>query len=710
MVLQSSGAISLTNIQTEFGGTNPISISEYYARAINIPASGAIDFSDFYGAYAIAGRGVFGGGLTMNVAPAADTYYNTLDYITISTTGNATDFGDLVQSLRTLASCSSTTRGLFAGGVQNTPVTSYENSIRYITIATTGNATDFGDLTAPGRTYLSACSSSTRGVFGGGFTFPALPAGTTVNTMDYVTIATIGNATDFGDLSATKEFTDGACSSSTRGVFIGGSIQTPSTGSINTTFNTIDYITIATTGNSTNFGTITGRHQANTGACSSPSRGVFGGGSFIATAADAPAYTPGSSYYGPTTTEYFTIATTGNSTTFGNALGSRFFSAAASTSNSIRGVFGGGNEAFATPGATLQTNRIEYITISTQGTTTDFGDLTVVRSYLTACSDSDGGIVEAGGGGGGGGGSGRGLFAGCKSNIPLTNTNFNTIDYITISTTGNATDFGDLTVARYYLSGFSSSTRGVFGGGITPVVSTNTIDYVTIATTGNATNFGSLSVNRYGYGSCSNSTRGLFGAGLSMPATTNINTIDYITIATTGNATNFGSLTAIRSGVSGCSSPTRGVFGGGYEFVSQVTYNIIEYVTIATTGNATDFGDLTLARSTAASCSSSTRGVFAGGGAVGGYSNTIDYITITTTGNATDFGDLSVTRTYPAGSSNSTRGVFGGGSQATTPVITYINTIDYITIATTSNATDFGDLSIARGDNAGCSDSHGGLA
>ena len=49
MVLQSSGAISLYNIQTEFGGSTPISMSEYYGAASGIPSSGAISFSNFYG-------------------------------------------------------------------------------------------------------------------------------------------------------------------------------------------------------------------------------------------------------------------------------------------------------------------------------------------------------------------------------------------------------------------------------------------------------------------------------------------------------------------------------------------------------------------------------------------------------------------------------------------------------------------------------------
>jgi hypothetical protein len=55
MALPSSGTISLGDIQTEFGGTNPISMSEYYRGGsfvtdnnTNVPTSGTIDFSDFY--------------------------------------------------------------------------------------------------------------------------------------------------------------------------------------------------------------------------------------------------------------------------------------------------------------------------------------------------------------------------------------------------------------------------------------------------------------------------------------------------------------------------------------------------------------------------------------------------------------------------------------------------------------------------------------
>ena len=55
------------------------------------------------------------------------------------------------------------------------------------------------------------------------------------------------------------------------------------------------------------------------------------------------------------------------------------------------------------------------------------------------------------------------------------------IDLVTIATAGNATDFGNLTLARAFCGGVSSSTRGVWGGGGVPSAKSNVIDFVTIA-------------------------------------------------------------------------------------------------------------------------------------------------------------------------------------------------------------------------------------
>jgi hypothetical protein len=111
-------------------------------------------------------RGVFGGGFSPTLGNR-----NTIEYITISTTGNAVDFGNLISATRTTGSASSSTRGLFAGGIL-TPVTNFTNNINYVTISSTGDAQDFGDLRIP-VSANSGCSSSTRGIFLGGFDTPS---------------------------------------------------------------------------------------------------------------------------------------------------------------------------------------------------------------------------------------------------------------------------------------------------------------------------------------------------------------------------------------------------------------------------------------------------------------------------------------------------------------------------------------------------------
>lgn len=299
----------------------------------------------------------------------------------------------------------------------------------------------------------------------------------------------------------------------------------------------------------------------------------------------------------------------------------------------------------------------------------------------------------------------RGLFGGGS----VSGTANNTVDYINISSAGNATDFGDLTVARSVLGSCASSTRAVWANG-SPT--TNVIDYVTIATTGNATYFGDLTPYTNNIAGCSNSTRGLFAGGVDELGDWT-NAINYITIASTGNSTDFGDLTRTLSSLSACASTTRGIFAGGNGGPSAgyATVNTINYVTIASTGNATNFGNLYLAEQSLAGCSNSTRGLFGGGtiaGSGGAGTNVISYITIASTGNSTDFGDLTVVRNQVAACSDSSTGVFAGGTQpagGSPPV----NVIDYVTIASTGNATDFGDLTVARNSLAGCSSGHGGI-
>jgi hypothetical protein len=275
---------------------------------------------------------------------------------------------------------------------------------------------------------------------------------------------------------------------------------------------------------------------------------------------------------------------------------------------------------------------------------------------------------------------------------------FNIIDYITISSTGNAIDFGDLSTAKWGTSSCASSTRGLVAGGYNST-NINVIDFITISSTGNSQDFGDLTYTTRAAGSCSSSTRGIFTGGYAgSPA--QYNNIDYITIASTGDAKDFGDATFSGSYKRGCSNATRGVFGGA----STPTFiNTIEFITISTLGDAKDFGDLTVIRDSAAACSNSTRGVF-GGGSTPTIKNDIDFIIISTLGNAVNFGDLTQSRHAPAAVSSPTRGVWGGGVAPSA-----VNTIDYVTILTQGDAVDFGDLTTSRGYAGSCSNGHGGL-
>lgn len=115
------------------------------------------------GLWPIAGnlspRGIFAGGYS------GATTYNVIDYVSIATTGNATDFGDMTQDTSALAGTASETRGVFGGGNNN--LGNRINVISYITITSSGNALDFGDLTGV-RNSLASAGSSTRAIFAGG--------------------------------------------------------------------------------------------------------------------------------------------------------------------------------------------------------------------------------------------------------------------------------------------------------------------------------------------------------------------------------------------------------------------------------------------------------------------------------------------------------------------------------------------------------------
>ncbi len=289
-------------------------------------------------------------------------------------------------------------------------------------------------------------------------------------------------------------------------------------------------------------------------------------------------------------------------------------------------------------------------------------------------------------------GGDRGVFAGGYSGGFK-----NEIDYVNITSAGNASDFGNLTDARNGVSGTASTTRSVFAMGWNGSVYSNVLDYITTASTGNATDFGDYSVamSNSARGVTSNGTTGLFQGGWPNSGSARSNVIHKITIATPGNSTDFGDLTVARMIAGAAGDATRGLLSSGSATVggSNSNSNVIDYTTIATPGNATDFGDGTIVRTELSGASDATRSLFLGGHGDGAASErvTIDYVTTQTAGNATDFGDLTGQRFDGSSNSNGTKalnvGYFNGSVS---------NVIDQVTIQTAGNATDFGDLTVAR--------------
>ena len=188
-------------------------------------------------------RGLLGGGY---VAPVN---LGTIDYINIATTGESREYGEFDDgSTGGYSPMASPTRAVFARAGQG---------INYINFTTGGKTQVFGDMRSDSRTgHIASCSSSTRGIMAGGES----PSPSKVNTITYITLATLGNGIDFGDLTAAKNDHD-AVSSSTRGFVVAG--NDPSSNKLNV----IEFVTISTTGNAVDFGDLT-QARSQPSACS----------------------------------------------------------------------------------------------------------------------------------------------------------------------------------------------------------------------------------------------------------------------------------------------------------------------------------------------------------------------------------------------------------------------------------------------------------
>ena len=581
-------------------------------------------------------------------------------FITMASSGDSSDFGDLAKA-RTLfggAAASSSTRGLFYGGEASGNVTDIDS----ITMASTGNASDHGDLTTAVG-YAGSTSNGIRALVAGG--------NTVINVIGHGSIASTGNFADFGDLAESRNALVGI-SSTTRAIFAGGTDGTsPSPGYLTR----IDFVTINSTGNAADFGDLSGK-SGYLATAQSKTKAFFIGGA-----------TGGDSSKDNVATDVITMATTGNAQEFGTL--TQATRSAASNANA--------RSAFTLGGANPSANNvIQRFDMASLGSAVDYADLNASKHDNKGASGAHGGIdwdglhpqrpsvtyIP---------GSGRAVMLGGENSSGLTGT----IDLVFISTLGNASDFGDLSVTRNNSGSSGSITRAITAGGNAPGYS-DVIDSIELASQGNAADFGNLQAGRRTLGVTASTTRIVYGGG-STSAPTVVDTIGYNTIATAGNAADFGNLTTTRRTV-GTGNITRGLFMGAFP-----SANTIDYITIANTGNATDFGDLLAANQFGAALASASRAIH-GGGQAPSLVNVMQYVTISSTGNAQDFGDLTVARAESPGTSNGTRGIFMGGYEPG-----YNGTIDFMTIATTGNATDFGNLADLKGQGGASSDSHGGL-
>ena len=304
-----------------------------------------------------------GRGLIMGGNPGS-AHVSNITSIQIPTKGNSVDFGDLSLGRSEGTGASNAIRGLCMGGYAPGQGSGGRvNNMDYVTIASSGTAADFGDLTDHMNGDDCGCSSSTRAMRGGGY-----EPGGVHNIIDYVQIMTLGDALDFGDLTNGDFYFKIGASSPTRAVWAGG-VDDPKT-SQDHLLSTITFVTMASKGNSTDIGDLTQRRGAMAGL-SNNTRAIWSGG-----------------YGAPNSTylkriDSFTMASTGNAQEFGELTKGGGYRGA--TSTHIRGVIMGGYD-----GSTQE--EIDMVTIATKGSVEDFGNESNTKYASAACSDSHGGL------------------------------------------------------------------------------------------------------------------------------------------------------------------------------------------------------------------------------------------------------------------------------------------------------------------------------
>ena len=224
----------------------------------------------------------------------------------------------------------------------------------------------------------------------------------------------------------------------------------------------------------------------------------------------------------------------------------------------------------------------------------------------------------------------------------------------------------------------------------------NVIEKYPYTADGDGADVGDTTTTKLYSASSTSTTHGYVHGGQTAP-TTVINVIEKLNFSSEGDATDVGNLTQQRTQVGGSSGPDYGYAAGGYPYPPiPVTYtNSYEKYAFASDGNGTDAGDMTATKTSLADgvAASTTHGYFTGGQIVppAAYTNVIEKFPFASDGNASDVGDLTVARAHHTKSSSDTSGYSAGGM---TPP--YSDVIDKFPFSTDANATDVGDLTQAR--------------
>jgi hypothetical protein len=263
------------------------------------------------------------------------------------------------------------------------------------------------------------------------------------------------------------------------------------------------------------------------------------------------------------------------------------------------------------------------------------------------------------------------------------------VDLKQFSSSANAVDHGDLSLARSSLAAGSDGTQVMFGGGyVGPELDTTnpTIDLKQFNSSATAADFGDLAA-RNSLAAGSDGTQVMFGGGAvrynDLGLTAPNGTVDLKQFSSSANAVGHGLLSRARLALAAGSDGTQVMFGGGS--TSTMIVDTVDLKSFSSSGTAADFGDLSQARSSLAAASDGTQVMF-GGGVNGG--EVVDLKQFSSSANAVDHGDLSLARSSLAAASDGTQVMFGGGGSG--------EVVDLKQFSSSAIAVDHGDLSLAR--------------